>query len=90
MLKKINSKVFSISFGHFIHDIYTSFLSPILPLIIERLQISYFQAALLNVIKSIPAAFNAFVGLWADRKDFRFFVILSPSISGICFIFPLP
>ncbi len=83
MFKKINSKVVSISFGHFVHDIYTSFLAPILPLIIERLQISYFQAGLLQVIKSIPAAFNAFVGLWADRKDFRYFVILTPSLSGI-------
>ncbi len=83
MSKKVNSKVLTISFGHFIHDIYTSFLAPILPLIIDKLQLSYFQAGLLQVIKSVPAAFNAFVGLWADRKDFRYFVIASPSISGI-------
>ncbi len=80
---KVNTKVVSISFGHFVHDIYTSFLAPVLPLLIESLKISYFQAGLLQVIKGAPAAFNVFVGLWADRKDLRYLVIVSPSITGI-------
>lgn len=80
---KTNTKVATISFGHFVHDIYTAFLAPVLPILIESLKISYFQASLLQVIRSMPAAFNAFIGLWADKKDFRYFVIATPSVTGI-------
>ena len=77
------AKVYAISFGHFIHDVYTAFLAPVLPILIENLRLSYFQAGLLTVTRSLPSAFNAFIGLLADKKDFRVFVIASPAISGI-------
>jgi len=76
-------KVFTISFGHFIHDVYTAFLAPVLPILIENLKLSFFQASLLSVIRSVPAAFDAFIGLLADKKDFRYFVIAAPAVSGI-------
>ena len=41
-------KVVTISAVHFVHDCYTSFLAPALPLIIEKLGISY-QALLKNL-----------------------------------------
>lgn len=83
MKSKSNSKVLTISFGHFIHDVYTAFLAPVLPILIENLKLSFFQASILSVIRSVPAAFDAFVGLLADKKDFRYFVIAAPAISGI-------
>jgi FSR family fosmidomycin resistance protein-like MFS transporter len=82
-MKQGKAKIYAISFGHFIHDVYTAFLAPVLPLLIENLKLSYFQAGLLSVIRSLPAAFNAFIGLLADKKDFRIFVIIAPSVSGI-------
>ncbi len=82
-MKQGRTKVYVISFGHFIHDVYTAFLSAVLPILIENLRLSYFQAGLLTVVRNVPAAFNAFIGLLADKKDFRYFVIAAPSISGI-------
>ena len=83
MNKKGYGKVYAISFGHFIHDIYTSFLSPILPLLIERLQINYTLAALLTVAQRFPSLFNAPAGLLADKMSFRYAVIAAPTVSGI-------
>ena len=83
MSKEGNRRVYAISFGHFIHDIYTSFLSPILPLLIERLQINYTFAALLTVAQRFPSLFNAPAGLLADKISFRYAVIAAPTISGV-------
>ena len=76
-------KVYAISFGHFVHDIYTSFLAPVLPLLIERLQINYTLAALLTVAQRFPSLFNALAGLLADKISFRYAVIAAPIVSGI-------
>ena len=78
-----NKRVYAISFGHFIHDIYTSFLSPILPLLIEKLQINYTFAALLTVAQRFPSLFNAPAGLLADKISFRYAVIAAPTVSGV-------
>ena len=83
MKKEGNGKVYAISFGHFIHDIYTSFLSPVLPLLIEKLQLSYTAAALLTVVQRFPSLFNAPAGLLADKISFRYAVIAAPTVSGI-------
>ncbi|MBN1251413.1 MAG: MFS transporter [Bacteroidales bacterium] len=76
-------KVYAISFGHFIHDIYTSFLAPVLPLLIDKLKINYTLAALLTVAMRLPSLFNAFAGLLADKISFRYMVILAPAFSGV-------
>ncbi|RLD84067.1 MAG: MFS transporter, partial [Bacteroidetes bacterium] len=76
-------KIYAISFGHFVHDIYTSFLAPVLPVLIERLQINYTLAALLTVAQRFPSLFNAPAGLLADKISFRYAVIAAPTVSGI-------
>ena len=72
------------SFAHFIHDIYTSFFSPLLPLIIENLSISLGQAGLLSTINQLPYLFNPLIGFLADKKGLaRWLVILAPSLTVI-------
>ncbi len=66
-----------------LHDIYSSFLSPVLPLLISKFNISYSFASLLNVIQRLPSVISPFVGLLADRISLRYLVIISPSITGI-------
>ncbi len=75
--------VITVSFSHFAHDIYTAFLSPILPLIIEKYSISYTAAGLLNVIRNFPTILNPVVGAIVDRRGGRFLVIIGPTISAI-------
>ncbi|MCK4640936.1 MAG: MFS transporter [Candidatus Marinimicrobia bacterium] len=75
--------VITISIAHLAHDIYASFLAPILPLLIEKLGITIFLAGLLDVIRKIPALANPFIGLIADRVSVRYFIILAPSITAV-------
>jgi FSR family fosmidomycin resistance protein-like MFS transporter len=77
------SKVASISAAHHIHDIYTSFLAPILPLLMEKYGINYSMAGLLNVIQRIPSLFNPFVGMIADKMSVRYFIIITPALTAI-------
>lgn len=72
-----------ISITHLLHDIYSSFLAPILPLLIEKLSISYSSAGFLTVVQRLPSVFNPLVGLVADKISVRYFVILTPSITAI-------
>ena len=77
------SSVISISISHLVHDIYSSFLAPILPLLIEKLGISYSMVSLLSFIQKAPNIMNPFIGLLADKIQMRFMVIITPVITGI-------
>ncbi|MFH2091323.1 MAG: MFS transporter [Pseudomonadota bacterium] len=82
-------RVSLIAFSHFIHDLYTSFLSPLLPLIIEKLSLSLSQAGLLSTVMQVPALLNPMIGLFADNKGLaRWLVVLAPTLTAIpmCFI----
>jgi len=76
-------KVASVSFAHHIHDIYTSFLAPVLPLLMEKFGITYTLAGLLNVIQRIPSLLNPFVGMVADKISVRYFIIFTPALTAI-------
>ncbi len=72
-----------IALSHFLHDVYTSFLAPALPLLIERLQMSYGLAGLLSVIQRIPSLLNPFVGIMAEKMRMRYLIIISPALTGV-------
>lgn len=80
-------KVLSISFAHLLHDIYTSFLAPILPLLIEKLGFSLSLAGLLNLVQRIPSLFNPLIGIIADKSAVKYFIILTPLITAISMSF---
>jgi FSR family fosmidomycin resistance protein-like MFS transporter len=75
-------KVLTISGGHFINDVYTSLISPLLPVLIEKLSLSLTQAGSLTAILRLPALLNPFIGYAADRVSLRYFIILAPAITG--------
>ncbi len=84
MSKKFNTeKVLTVSAGHFFHDVYSSFLAPLLPLLVEKLGISLSMVGLLDVIRKIPSLFNPLIGIMADRICIKYLIILSPAISAI-------
>ena len=59
--------------GHFIHDTYTAFVSPLLPLLIERLSLTLTQAGSLSVFLQLPALLNVFIGYMADKISLHYF-----------------
>ena len=75
--------VLTLSLGHLMHDTYSSFLAPILPLLIKRLGLSYSLAGLLAVFQRAPSLINPFIGLLADRITLRYFVIIAPTVTAI-------
>jgi FSR family fosmidomycin resistance protein-like MFS transporter len=76
-------KVLSISAVHFVHDCYTAFLAPALPLLIEKLGMSYGMTGLLAVIQRIPSLFNPLIGIIAERPVMRYMVIFSPALTAV-------
>ena len=76
-------RVITISAAHFVHDCYTSFLAPALPLIIEKLGISYGMTGMLAVIQRIPSLFNPFIGIIAERPVMRYMVVFSPALTAV-------
>jgi FSR family fosmidomycin resistance protein-like MFS transporter len=76
-------RVLVISGVHFVHDCYTSFLAPALPLIIDKLGISYGMTGLLAVIQRIPSLANPLIGIMAERPLMRHMVIWSPALTAV-------
>lgn len=69
--------------AHFVHDIFTAFLAPLLPLIIDELDLSLFEASTLAVLTQVPSFFNPFLGSFVDRSRLhRLFVAIGPGGSG--------
>lgn len=75
--------VLLISTCHFIHDVFSSFLSPLLPLLIEKLSLSLTRAGLLSTVMQLPALINPVIGVWADRMSTRWLIILAPSLTAV-------
>jgi FSR family fosmidomycin resistance protein-like MFS transporter len=68
--------------GHFIHDTYTAFIAPLLPLIIEKLSISLAAAGGLTAMMQFPSVLNPLIGYLADRINLRYFVIFAPAATA--------
>jgi FSR family fosmidomycin resistance protein-like MFS transporter len=75
-------EVSTISFAHFINDVYTSQVAPLLPVLIDKLSISLTTAGGLSSLVQLPALINPFVGYMADKVSLRWFVILAPAVTG--------
>jgi len=76
-------RILLISLGHMCHDVYTSFLSPILPLLIEKFSLSYSSAGFISVVLRLPALLNPVIGACADRFNLKYAVILTPTVTAL-------
>ncbi|MCK4900917.1 MAG: hypothetical protein KAS38_19210, partial [Anaerolineales bacterium] len=74
--------VLTIAGGHFVHDIYTASVAPLLPVIIEKFSLSLTAAGSLTAFLQFPALINPFIGYMADRISLRYFVILAPAVTA--------
>jgi FSR family fosmidomycin resistance protein-like MFS transporter len=74
--------ILTIAGGHFIHDTFTAFIAPLLPLIIEKLSLSLTLAGGLTVFIRLPAIFNPLIGYLSDRISLRYFVIFAPAVTA--------
>jgi FSR family fosmidomycin resistance protein-like MFS transporter len=83
LLKRKRRRIFTIAFSHYVHDVYSAFFAPVLPLLVSKLGISYTSVGLLQVIQRSPSFLMPFIGILAEKVALRFFVIWSPAITAI-------
>jgi FSR family fosmidomycin resistance protein-like MFS transporter len=75
-------RILTVTLGHAIQDMYSSFLAPFLPLLISNLSLSMTNAGLLAVFTRAPSLFQPVIGRLADRVNLRYFFILSPAVTA--------
>jgi FSR family fosmidomycin resistance protein-like MFS transporter len=75
-------QVFTVAGGHFIHDTFSAFISPLLPLIQERFSTSYTLTGSLAIYAQLPSLLNPLIGYIADKVSVRYFVILAPAVTA--------
>ncbi|MBT3321267.1 MAG: MFS transporter [Anaerolineae bacterium] len=75
-------QVFIISSGHFVHDVYSAFLAPLLPLLIEKFSLTLAMAGSLSAIMQSPALLNPLIGRLADKSNARKFVVFAPAVTA--------
>jgi FSR family fosmidomycin resistance protein-like MFS transporter len=73
-----------VAIAHGLNDTYTGFLHPLLPRIMQKLDLSIAAAAALATTLSLSASLlQPVMGYIADRWDRRLFVVLGPLCSGV-------
>jgi FSR family fosmidomycin resistance protein-like MFS transporter len=75
-------QVYSIAGGHLFHDLYTSFLAPLLPTLMDSLSINLTVAGLLTSLSRLPSILNPLIGYIADKTGARYFVIFAPAFTA--------
>ncbi|MDY6989182.1 MAG: MFS transporter [Thermodesulfobacteriota bacterium] len=77
-------QVLTVAAGHFVHDLYSSFLAPWLPLLIEKMSLSLALAGSLTLFIRLPSLLNPVIGVVADRIEVRYVVIAAPAVTAVC------
>nr|MBC7245306.1 MFS transporter [Chloroflexota bacterium] len=76
-------RVLTIAAGHMLHDTYTGFLAPLLPVFIANLGLSKAQAGALTIFQQGPSLLQPAIGHLADRFNLRHLVFLGPAIAAV-------
>lgn len=76
------NQILTIVSGHFAHDLYTAFIAPLLPLLIEKLSLSLTLSGSLWAAVQLPSILSPFIGYFADRFNLRYFVVFAPAVTG--------
>jgi len=77
------ARVATIAAGHAVHDTFTSFLSPLLPALIENLSLSNTRAGLLAVFIRWPSLFQPVLGHLSDKFQLHRFFVFAPAVTAI-------
>ena len=74
--------VLTVSGGHLVHDLYTSFLAPLLPLLMDRFALTATMAGALGLFLNLPSALNPFLGLLAERWELKLLAVAAPAVTA--------
>ncbi len=77
------AEVITASGAHFVHDLYTSFLPPLLPVLIESFSLTKTAAGLLSIFYQWPSVLQPLIGHLGDRVNLKFLVIVAPTLAAV-------
>ena len=84
MRRFLTPRLALLSFGHFTIDAYSSFLSPLLPLVIHKLHLSLTQVGGLVALSSLASSLSQpLFGWWSDRLRRPWFVAFGPLCAAV-------
>jgi MFS transporter, FSR family, fosmidomycin resistance protein len=75
-------QVLTIAGGHLLHDTFSAFVAPLLPLLIEKLSLSLTLAGTLFGLMQLPSLLTPFIGYLADKVSVRYFIIFAPGVTA--------
>ncbi|MEE2709365.1 MAG: MFS transporter [Gemmatimonadota bacterium] len=77
-------KLFLLTFVHFLTDCYSSLLSPLLPVLILKLDLSLTMAGTLGAVALLTSSlFQPMMGILGDRMKKRYFIIAGPLFAAV-------
>ena len=77
------ASVMSVAGAHMMHDMFTGFLAPLLPVFIASLALSKTQAGVLVFFLQGPSLLQPLIGHLVDRVNLRPLVYLSPALTAV-------
>ena len=78
------SKLILLTVVHFLTDLFSSLLMPILPALVNRLNLSLTQAGILTGLPAMTSSLvQPIMGILGDRMEKRYFIIIGPLICAI-------
>ena len=77
--------VITVAAAHSVHDTYSAFLSPLLPILIANLDITKTAAGVLTVFYQGPSLLQPLIGHLGDRVNLRLLVVAAPSLAAVAF-----
>jgi FSR family fosmidomycin resistance protein-like MFS transporter len=72
-----------ITFAHGLHDTYSSWLSALLPVLIEKFTLTNTMAGALSTALTFPSVLMPIIGYTADRKNLRWLIVVAPAITAL-------
>lgn len=75
--------VLLITAAHFFHDMYPSFLAPLIPLLTHRFGLSLFLAGFLQPAQRLFSLSQPVIGYYADRTSVRLFLVITPITTAL-------
>ena len=73
----------SITLAHGMHDLYSGFLPPLLPMLIEKFGLTNMIGGSLTLFYSLPSLLQPAIGSIADRRNLKILAVLAPMITGV-------
>jgi len=65
------------------HDVYSSFLAPLLPLLLKKYNMDLSVASWLSLVQRIPSLFSIVFGTFAHKIPWRPIIILAPLVTAV-------